>query len=235
MAQLKFQPPRVRNIAIASIVFLFLLAVFFSLSGVIKHTGNILLFLPSQFGLVRQVSPAEIQSVDLRAPSPYFIEMNQPGPYAVFSGDASILIDDAYSEENDGAWLRVKSQATGENVKVARVERGIRPYDSPLAEGRPVFAFEISTPGAYELSYPPITWEASMTILPDYTTGKESLIWLVMEIQIVILLGIVGAALYPRYRRQQAQIESIQAPQKQRQIQGQAFWEAEKQKLKKQK
>lgn len=74
-----------------------------------------------------------------------------------------------------------------------------------------------------------------MTILPDYTTGKESLIWLVMEIQIVILLGIVGAALYPRYRRQQAQIESIQAPQKQRQIQGQAFWEAEKQKLKKQK
>jgi hypothetical protein len=181
---------------------------------------------------VQRVAPKEIKIIDLGTTSPVLLEITNPGNYAVFTGHESISVGLArFLENNNEISLEIKSQTTGEQIKIVPVERGIRPYDTPLAEGRPRFGFEITVPDKYEITFkdPHYYGGDAFAIVPDYATGKESVISFAYIIQIAILLTLLGIVYYLRYQRDRARIKSIEANQKQMQIKGQAFWAAEMQ------
>jgi hypothetical protein len=123
------------------------------------------------------------------------------------------------------SWLSVKAHTTGETIKVLSVERGMRPYDTPLAEGRPIFAFEVDAPDIFEFWYP--SRSASISIVPDYTTGKEPIIVLAYILQIAILVVPFGIVYYRRYQRQRTRIKNIEGSQAQKRAQGETFWKSE--------
>ena len=225
MSDQRYQPPSFRNIIIANVIFLVLLGSLCTFPSTVKRVGDVFLYIPSQLGLVQRVMPGEIRTIDLRTASPALLEITTPGQYAVFADSYELLMINTLSGENAWSWLDVKSRTTDEPVKVFPVERGIRPYDTPFAEGRPIFVFEINAPGSYEIAY--LTRYAFISIVPDYTTGKEQVIVLAYVLQIAILLAPWGIAYYRRYQRQRIRIKDIEGPQVQRRAQGEAFWRAE--------
>jgi hypothetical protein len=226
MSDKHYQPPSFRTIIIANVAFLILLGSLCTFPSTVKWVGNVFLYIPSQLGLVRRVMPGEVLTIDLRTASPASLEITAPGQYAVFSASDELLMINTLSGENTGPWLLgITSRTTGEPVEILPVERGIRPYDTPSADGRPIFAFRIDTPGSYEVAHP--TKYAFISIVPDYTSGKEQVIVLAYVLQIGILLAPWGTVYFRRYQRQRMQIKEVKGSQVQRRAQGEAFWEAE--------
>lgn len=224
MADQSYQPPQFRNIVIGSIVFIALVGLFCNLAGVIKRMGDVFIYIPAQLSLVQRVTSEKIIRID----SPTLVETMQPGKYMIYGSS----FGPALANERDEILLNIRSQKSGEQIKIIRVQRGIRPYDTPFAEGRPVLEFVIPAADQYEITFEghPNDLEYGITLVPDYTTGKELTIWVAYIFQIVILLFLLGMALYPRYRQYRARIQRIEAPQKKMQSKGQAFWDAEAQK-----
>ncbi len=225
MSDQRYQPPSFRNIIIANAIFLILLGSLCTFPNTVKWVGDVLLYIPSQLGLVRRVMPGEVRTIDLRTTSAASLEITAPGQYTVFADSEELLMINTLSRENAWSWLDITSRTTGGPVKVFPVARGIRPYDTPFAEGRPIFVFRINAPGSYEVAYP--TRYAFISVVPDYTTGKEQVIVLAYVIQIGILLAPWGIAYYRRYQRQRTRIKDIESSQVQRRAQGEAFWKAE--------
>jgi len=217
-----YQPPRIRNIVIGILTFTVLLALLCNLSSTMKQVGNIFLLIPSELGLIQRVKPDEIHIIDLQTPSPALLDITKPGRYEVFTDDYDLLMTNVL---NGPAWLQVKSHTTGERVEVVSVERGARPYDTRLAAGRPIFVFEVAVPGSYEIAY--YYRYAALTIVPDYTTGKEPVIVLAYIVQIAILLTLLWFVYSLRDRRKRAIAKNMEFAQLQRRAKEQAFWEGE--------
>jgi hypothetical protein len=57
--------------------------------------------------------------------------------------------------------------------------------DTPHAAGRPVLEIEIIEPGSYTLDYP--TRKATMSLAPNYASGRETLIYAAFGVQIFLL------------------------------------------------
>lgn len=204
-----YQPPRIRNIVFGIMLFTVLICLLCNLSSTMKQVGNVFLYLPSRLGLIQLVRPGEIHTIDLRTTSPTLLDITRPGQYAVYTDDYDLLLANVL----DGpAWLQVKSHTTGERVKVVSVGRGTRPYDTCLVAGRPIFVFEVTTPDRYEIAY--YFRYASISIVPDYTTGKESAIVFAYIVQIAILLTLVVIVYYLHYQRHRILAKSIEAAQK---------------------
>jgi hypothetical protein len=207
MAETSYQPPKIRAIIIGIIGFVVLLAVLCSLSGVVKSVGAVLLFFPSRLGVVKQVLPDEILTVDMST-NPTTVMIFKAGRYAVYTDDYDLLmIADQLSQSHGAPWLNVKFQATGEKIPLANVSRGLLPYDTPFAKGRPVFTFEITSPGRYELMHP--ARKINIYLVPDYTTGKEKTIYMAYAAQILVLLIPVGILYYRYDRRRRARIQAV--------------------------
>ena len=101
--------------------------------------------------------------------------------------------------------------------------RGLMPFDSPFAEGRPVLRFSIDEPGLYHLSFPTPPG-GSVYFVPDTTTGKEWLIWLVYLGEVGLILGVPGW-FYIRSWRSDA--EELAAMRKAQRSRADSFWEKE--------
>jgi hypothetical protein len=224
MADQNYHPPRIQNVFIGGIAFMVLLALVWNLGIVVKRVGDVFLYIPAQLGLIRRVAPQEI----IRMGSPALVETFQPGRYMVFGGGWGPSLSTASGE----ILLKIQSQTTAEDIKIVRVQRGLRPYDTPLADDRPVLEFEIPSAGAYEIVFTghPDDLDKAIEIVPDFTTGKESVLWVVYSVQIALLVIILLIVFYPRYKRHRERIQKIEAPQKKMQSKGQAFWDAQAQK-----
>ena len=222
MSNQEYQTPKFRTIVIAFVIFIGLLAALWNIDQVIKQTGDVFLFIPSKLGLVQRVTPEEISVSN----SEITLEIKS-GKYFIYAGFNSMI--PIRLKTNNGVSMGMKSQTTGEQITVLTVERGIRPYDTPLAKGRPIFKFEITTPDKYEISFDRNSYYSGgiFTVVPDYTTGKETVITIAYAIQIAILIVLFGIFYYPVYQRKQVRIKNIKANQKQRQLKGQAFWQEE--------
>jgi len=222
MSMTKFQPPRLRNIIAGIVAFVALLLLLGGLSTVVKLLGVPFLYIPSKLGLTTLVAREDVQTLDL-ASSPTLLEIAKPGQYEVFAADYDLLvITDQLLAAGKEPWLSVKSQRTGKPVAVSFVKRGLRPYDTPFAKGRPIFTFAIKTPGKYVLTH--ITRKAIISVVPDYTTGKEKLLVLAYYLQIALIVVPLGIFYYRRYRVWQKRVQVLQA---QKRIQSDAFWQAE--------
>jgi hypothetical protein len=224
MLDQSYHPPRFRTIIIAGIVFLIILALFWLLSDTVKFAGAPFLYLPDKLGIVRQVRSTEIQAINL-AFTPTTITLAQPGRYLVFTGDYKLLQLNVASDARSKPWLSVRALGTNRPVTVTHVARGLRLYDTPLTRGRPIFAFEIATPGAYEFRYP--TEKAGIALVPDYTTGNEGMITLVYVFQIAAIGFVLGAAFYHRRRDFRDWKRKLDARQAQRRARGDIFWQNE--------
>jgi hypothetical protein len=223
MSHQEYQTPKFRNIFIGFVIFVSLLTALWNLDSVIKQTGDFLIFIPSKMGLVQRITPEEIKVCD----SEFTIDITKPGKYFIYAGFKSTI--PFRLETNNVVSVAIKSQTKDEQINVFTVGRGIRLYDTPLAKGRPFFKFEISAPDKYDVLFYRNSFsnEGVFTIVPDYTTGKETVFSLAFGIQIAILIVLFGIFYYPVYKRKQVRIKNITVNQKQRQIKGQAFWQEE--------
>ncbi len=219
------RPPTIRNLVLGGMAVVALFA-FFSVSPeALKLVGALFLFIPEKLGIVQQATGEEAHIIALDSYTTQ-LDIAQPGRYAVYTADMHLL---RAALNATRAWLLVSAQETGEQVPVSVVDRGLRPYDTPVVRGRPIFTFEIETPGAYEVSHPRRDASAIMSIVPDYTTGHETAVALSYLAQMAFIAGLVGVFYHRRGRTTRSRIK---AWQREKRSQSEAFWRARKEKAK---
>ena len=194
-----YRPPRIRTIGLGIGLFVVLLILICSLSQGVKWAGAALLFLPERLGLAEPVHRAEVTPLDMQI-SPLQVSFPDAQAYHVYTSDYELLvISDEIARSEAPAWLTVKRSGTDSRVRVTILTRGLRPYDSPWAAGRPVLAMQIEEAGSYILDFP--TRKATMTIVPDRTTGREVVIYTAFAVQLALLAAPFAIALYRRELR----------------------------------
>ena len=211
--------PRLRDIFIALVVLIALIFALINLGAVVKFVGAGFMLIPSALGIVHRVGPQEVFTYDLSG-SPTLVGISQPGRYALYAYDWDLLTT-ADQMEQTGAppWITLKSQLTNEAVPVAFVSRGMRPYDTPLAKGRPVLSFVIERPGVYVMRHP--AKPSTISIVRDYVTGHERPLTFAFLVQIAV---IVLPLMFLYGRRYLARRNALRAAQRQRRAESDAFW-----------
>ncbi len=185
----EFKAPTFRAMLVGIVIVLIAVMLICVLGDVLKIVGSPFLFIPGALGIIQTVGPEDVRTVAM-ADSPTIVRLMQPGLYAVYTDDADLLtITDSLINANGNPWLKVKALDNGERIATTFIERGLRLYDTPYAKGRPVINFAITRSGAYELTYP--RRNITMSIVPDYTTGHETLLTFMYLIQIALVVGIV--------------------------------------------
>lgn len=202
-----YRPARLRDILIGVVLaVLVVIWIFAYLPDTIKIAGDVLLLIPEQLGLVQRVHAGEVHVISLTNPQAT-IRIPKPGRYAVYTGDLDLL-------ERIGLvakpLLEVASQPAGQTVDLSFVRRGLRPYDTPRAKGRPVYRFAIQEPGFYQVTYLGRGIAAVVSIAPDYTSGKESTITLAYVLQAGLLVLLPGAVYYRRRKARKSLEKQLQ-------------------------
>jgi hypothetical protein len=181
--------PTFRAMLVGIVIVIIAMMLVCALGDVLKIAGSPFLFIPGALGMVQTVGPEDVRTVQM-ADSPTIVRLMQPGLYAVYIDDTDLLaITDSLINANGNPWLKVKALDNGEKIPAALIDRGLRLYDTPYARGRPVVNFAITRPGAYELTHP--RRNITMSIVPDYSTGRETLFTLIYLVQIALVAGIV--------------------------------------------
>ena len=231
----QYRSPKVYAIIFGVIAFTGLLMTVCFLSEAVKFVGAPFLFLPEKLGLIEVASREDVVKIEMSSGST-MLNFTRPGKYVVYTKDYDLLIisdslrdvnENIENVENVHSWLSVLSVENGETLPISHIHRGLMPFDSPLAQGRPVLYFEITTPGWYELKYS--TRQALIYVLPDYTTGKEGTIYLIYVVEFALLLIPVWI-LYSGFSQRRK--EKTQEIQNLKHIRGDGFWESEYQKKK---
>jgi hypothetical protein len=219
MAASSVRTPRIRDILLAIAALVVLLVVLINLGAVVKFVGAGLLVIPSALGIVERVGPEEMSTYDLTA-SPTLLGISQPGRYALYAYDYDLLtMSDQLEESKAPPWVTLKSQVTGQAIRTDFVGRGLRPYDTYLAKGRPVITFVITQPGSYLMFHP--TRASTISIVRDYVTGNERSFSLVMLAQIAVVVVPLAFLLTRRYLKR---LEVRRRAQQQKRIESEAFW-----------
>jgi hypothetical protein len=211
--------PRLRDIFLGIAALGALIVVFINLGVVVKFIGTGFLVIPSALGIVQVPGPKDIATYDLSS-SPTPIGISQPGRYALYAYDFDLLmVSDQLEQTGAAPWITLKSQITGEAVPVSWVTRGLRPYDTHLAKGRPVMTFVITQPGIYLMYHS--TRNSTISIVRDYVTGKERTLALVMWLQIAV---IVVPLAFLFVWRHVARADTRRAAQREKRERSEAFW-----------
>jgi len=222
MTSSAYRDPAIRNVILGILLFAVILLTVCSLPQVVKTLGAGLLYLPSRLGLVEMVPRDQVQAIDMRSSSPQ-VDLPQARRYTVYTDDYDLLVmSDQILRIGAEPWLVVLSPGTHTELRLTGVERGLMPYDSPYAAGRPVFTFEVIEPGVHDLIYPR-RW-VTFYILPDTTSGKERLILLAFAVEVAILGTAVGLLYWRAVRNRRARLTSMLPP---RPAQADDFWSAE--------
>ena len=176
---------------------------------IIKATGAVFLVVPQQLGLVRQVMPGEVQAIDLFAQEQQ-VTLTQPGRYFVYY-DFPLFVDSTvHFSWNSPPRLMMTLHGTDERTLMTEVEHGLRFYDTPFARGRPLYGFEIEQAGTYHLIYSPRPVKVSF--VPDYTTGRESVLAWSIGMQFGVILAVICGLLYRRWRLRQRLLVEVVEP-----------------------
>jgi len=225
MANQGYKPPGFLAIIGGVILFVVLIGLACSLSTTVKLVGYGLLYVPSRLGLVDVPRPETIQRLDLES-TPVNAYFKNAGTFEVFTSNYELLTISMQMEESTSniSWFHVADPNTGERYPVANVSRGLMPYDTPFAKGRPVLRFTIDKPGLYQLSFPTPP-AASLYFVPDTTTGKEWLIWLIYLGEVGLIFGVPGWFYFRGWRRESEHLAAMHRTMRAR---ADRFWEEEK-------
>lgn len=220
MSATNYRSSSFRSIFLGIAIFFVLLCAFLLLPDLIKIIGYPFLWIPDCLNIIAVPDAGDVQKFDL-AVSDQTVDFAQPGNYVVYTGDTDLLLtNDSLAEKNSAPWLLL--QREGETITPQYVRRGLMPFDSPFAKGRPVLTFQITAPGRYTLTYP--HRQVIIAILPDSVSGHEGLFWMIYSIELA-LIGYAAWKITGRRRgKRQARIKEIDGLKR---IQGDDFWKAE--------
>jgi hypothetical protein len=180
-----YRPAKLRTIGIGVAAFVVILVALCSLSRGVKWAGSVLLFIPERLGLVRTVRPGEVLALEMSR-SPAQVSFARAGLYQVYTSDYDLLvISDTLALSDALPWVSITRAGGGPPVLPTFIKRGLLPFDTPYASGRPVLEIKIPEAGSYILDFP--TRGATMSLAPDYVTGRESLIYAAFAVQIFLL------------------------------------------------
>ena len=176
------------------------------LPEIIKVTGAVFLVIPRQLGLVRQVTPGEIQVVDMFAREQQ-VTLAQPGRYLVYY-DFPLFVDSTvHFTWNSPPRFMLTLHGTDERTSMTEIQRGLRLYDTPFARGRPIYGFEIEQAGTYHLIHSPRP--VMVSFVPDYITGRESALAWSIGMQFGVILAVICGLYYRRRRHRQQRLVEI--------------------------
>ena len=219
-----YHPPRVSTILLGLLLSAALLVAFLSLPQVVKTVGYGLLWIPAKIGLVEQVHADEVIPLFM-ADEPHQVTFQQAGRYAYYTQDPDTLeATDALMTHNTPAWLNIIAP-DGSKVDVAYIQRGLLPFDTPLAAGRPIFSFIIAEPGVYTLKMPRKLLEVYIT--PDVVTGREGALWLVLILELAFVSLIASVPIMRTRRQRAARVAEVKGLKT---VNGDAFWAQAKEK-----
>jgi len=190
MSVLQGEPPspKFRSIFGGIALGILLLLAFLNLPILVKYTGAALTFLPGKLGLMQVVKSGEVLPVDMTT-SPTAITFTKPGNYLLYTDNYDLLvINDAIAQQKEKAWFKIDTK-DGESIKITLLSRAMAIYDTPLAKGRPVALFTITSPGNYIMTHPARPTFAY--IVPDYTSGRENWITFLILAEVVFLFIVI--------------------------------------------
>lgn len=214
--------PKISSIIFGIAVFLGILLFFRYLGEAVKIIGAPFLFLPTRLGIVEPVNSSSVVNFRLDSRQTE-LKFNAPGRYVLYTADLDLLeITLTLESSTAKPWLVIQNKSTHKPVNVDFVKRGLSPFDTILASGRPVFTFEIQTPGVYVLHHP--ARKVPVAILPDTVTGKEAVLWLAYLVQIGVILLLVSILVLRNNRRRAKQLQEIRQL---KHIRGEEFWKEE--------
>lgn len=217
----RFEPPRYITIILAAVITVRLILALWYADSSVKSLGSILLFLPTQLGLVQRATPAEVQALTLSS-GPQEMVFLKPGHYAGYVNhfDGEFFI----GNEHKRALLRIRSTASDTPVAINVTEHGVRLYDVPFMVGRPRLHFVIPAAGHYTLDT--LAREVSLSFIPDYITPNEGMLQLTCVVQVgLIVLGFVLFRI-TRRRKSREHVGNRAGAQAERQAKAEAFWQA---------
>ncbi len=224
MEETRYTQPKIMNILLGILASVAVILAIGHLSSVVKWTGAALLFIPARLGVVQQVSQAEVVSIDFST-SPSQVFFPSAGRYAFYTSNHELLVitDEVIDSESD-PWLVVTSSRS-ERLPVGYITRGLAMYDTPLADGRPIFSFEVPAPGVYTVVHPtrPLL---TAHFVRDYITGQERLYKNILLGEILAIIAVVGLL---AYRRQLKKERAFLIARREKRAQVDAFWKSRQQ------
>lgn len=165
---------------------------FLNLAEAIKWLGAPFLLLPDAMNIVERPTRDEtVEIVSLDGETTTF-ELTNPGPYLIYisAKGGVVLISD----------LTLILNGPEGRIPVIMINKGAKPYDTPLLHGYAGFRFVIEQAGSYRLHVQNAASDqiAVFGIVYDYITGNEATFAWAMGIQITIVLVVAGLVYYRR-------------------------------------
>ncbi len=222
MSDQTYQSPKVYPITIGIVVFVLFLILMCSLMNLIKTAGYTLMWLPEKLGVLQVAHKDEVTVIHMNDGPLSTVVFTRPGWYQIYTNDYDLLLaSDSMASHGGTPWVNVRDPS-GTLIDAVFIERGLRPYNSPFAKGRPVLAVQVIQPGAYRLRHP--TKVADMSIVPDYTTGSEVNIYLFYVLQLGLVLLPFAYLIWKAQARSAQQVKSVKQLKR---IRGEDFWKRE--------
>jgi hypothetical protein len=183
--------PSLRNLGLGLLVFIVIIVRCLFAPETVKQLGIPFLFIPYKIGLIKEVAPDDVWVIDSLS-SLNIVNIRNPGRYVIYSNYINLLLTAVTATKKDVPnFIEITFKESGERMPVSFVTRGVRPFDNPNAEGRPLFTFEVKTAGLYEIQFIEdnisLRGDEVISVLPDYTTGNEGIILLAFLVPLIIL------------------------------------------------
>jgi hypothetical protein len=220
--EMTYRSPTCRSIALGGIAFLALMVGALRSAEIVKLIGSPLLILPERMHLIDSLHANDITRIDSNGELEMVFDFMRPGLYAIYTANTSLLLNtNARIDEGKLPTVSMSLKPMAEmRFSSNTSERGLRIFDTRFARGRPIVGFQIERPGRYVLLSPSI--EATIFLVPDYTTGKEGLLTLAYLFQAGIIFTPIAVLFYRQYRKQRHRMRQLDGL---KHIQGKAFWQ----------
>ena len=216
------KPPSTISILLGILASIALCIAAFQLPNIVKWTGNLFLFLPSKLGIIQIATPQDIIDVDFST-NPTLVYFPKAGPYNLYTNHLDLLTITDSLTASERVWLIITPLGSEEPLQVLFFTRGQFFYDSAFAKGRPIYYFNIPSPGYYVLRHP--TRPISVDFVPDYNTFNETKLILIYLVQIILFGGPIGYFFYRRWRKR---MQPIWEFRKQKLAETEKFWQNRK-------
>jgi hypothetical protein len=221
--EMTYRSPTCRSIVLGGIAFLALMVGALRSAEIVKLIGSPLLILPERMHLIDSLHAHDITRIDSDGELEMVLDFMRPGLYAIYTANTSLLLNtNARMDEGKLPTVHVIEANGGNEIPVHYFQRGLRIFDTRFARGRPIVGFQIERPGRYVLLSPSI--EATIFLVPDYTTGKEGLLTFAYLIQTGIIFTPIAVLFYRQYRKQRERMRQLDGL---KHIQGEAFWQTQ--------
>jgi hypothetical protein len=205
------KPPTLFSIILGIGLAILLVLAFFHTPEVVKYTGAVLMYVPSRLGFFEMVMPSEVIPASIsKAETSVFLP--EAGSYAMYTENYDLLtLHNAAVESGKLTWIKVHSQASGEQISIHMVTRGLTLYDTPFAKGRPIVTFVVDQPGEYVIIHP--SRPDMVYLVRDEFSGRESRIINILLVEVGLVMGSIFVFLRRRDapRRYQKKILQQQA------------------------